>query len=515
MEVEIHRIGVPFKGVPLTIIGSLRSGLSVRSMGFGGKLTTRIAYHTHKNLIYGARKKTLELLIKKVGITKIINLIPMGENIDCKRPNLVLNNLQEKIVAHIFATNYSPISITNGTSTFYLDLLPGKGKTFIAAAIIQKFAKKTIYIVPSVQLQKETILVLNNIFPDLQIGEYSGLVKTDGDIVVMTVDSATGSDEFFLQKLKVGWDDYFKRFGVCILDEVHDYCTKVRSAVFYRCGAAIQLALSGTSNDRQDKMDGLSHYWFGKPFNAVEWYESQKTEEEKQRVNEDEWKVKLVCMRYNGPPKYTQPCTSIQGTNSAPKMITQISKDPYRSQLLIDLAVELVAESPDNNIFIFADRTVLVSLVHEYLSTQLPESQISIVIGDVKTKNARKGRIVLGTFACIGTGISWSEFNCIIYWHPRRNKHKQFLNRIFRESSDRKINRKIYFLQDNATAIKGQYSGLSAIWKKMFPTKPPIIDVINYKEIEVSIEVKKIAEKFSLQNHSKDEVDESSEDSED
>ena len=176
---------------------------------------------------------------------------------------------------------------------------------------------------------------------------------------------------------------------------------------------------------------------------------------------------------------------------------------------------DLIKESPLNKIFVFGDRTLLLELIKNYLGSQIPTSQISIVIGSQKTKDARQGRVVLGTFSCIGTGISWSEFNCIVYWHPRCNKHKQFLNRVFRESSDRNVMRKIYYLQDNATSIKSQYSGLQSVWKTMFPNQKPIIDNVSYEEIEVSPEIQQLSKKFASGDHSLEEhSEESSEDDE-
>ena len=323
---EIYRYGISFNCIPLHLRGRLRNILSVKSMGFGGKLTTRIAYHQIDKQTYGARKKMLEFIIKNCGLPGgISNCIPLGEDIHPQIVKLILNPLQDKIKNYILEKPFSEQSLTNGTGSFYLDLPPGKGKTFVAASLIQHFKKKSLYIVPGSQLLKETQLVLKEIFPDLKVAEYSGSYKEDGDIVVMTIDSATGSDEFILNKKKISWDSYFSRFGISILDEVHEYCTKIRSSVFYRCGARIQLGMSGTSKDRLDKMDGLAYYWFGKPFDAMSLLSTDLINQQM-----EQWKAKLVCIRYNGPIEYTQTILSSKGTTSAPKMITQISKDPYR-----------------------------------------------------------------------------------------------------------------------------------------------------------------------------------------
>jgi hypothetical protein len=451
----------------------------------------------------------LFLIAKHVGIQSIQNLIPLGEEIKVpETPGFTLKDYQSKIMDRLMTQVYSPKSIEMGTSSCILDLEPGKGKTYIAMALIQQFARKTLFIIPNKSLLPQTLATLKAAFPHLRVGQYNAERKEDGDIVVMTVQSATNSEEFVVGRKQplVKWREYFDRFGLTIMDEVHEYCTSQRNCVFYRCASRITLGLSGTPNERPDGMDAIGHYWLGSPVQVADLVAADA-------VPAPAWKAQLVCVRYHGPDEFTKPITSAAGTISAPQMTTQFSKDPYRSQLIVDMVVDLVNQDPKNRVFVFLDRTTLATLAREYLQTELPGNQISLVIGTHKTVNAREGRVVLGTFKCIGTGISWDEFNCIVYWHPRRNKHMQFLKRIFREFGDRSILRRVYFIQDYLTSLKSQYSGVSGTWKKLFPNEKPIIDVVKYTDIEVSPEITELSRKFVESFDPKEEELESESDS--
>jgi hypothetical protein len=512
MDIKISKYGVAFNQIPMQFIGKIRNGLSVRSVGFGGKITTRTAYHfetdpVKKNVYYGARMRTISLISKLVGLKTLTHTFPWPTaNIDISQSLLKLNEMQTLLFQKLEEKYYNQKNMDLGLSTCYLNLEPGKGKTYIAMALIQKYAKKTLYIVPNEMILTQTYKILKETFPNLQIGRYYGKAKEDGDVVIMVINSSVSNDTYNIGSQKIDWKTYFGQFGITIMDEVHEYCTSERSDMFHRTASLIQMGLSGTPDERLDKMDPISYYWIGTPFNVKEWFESSHADIAKADGGKEPWDIELIVVKYDGPSEYTRPILSSVGTVSAPKMITQFSCDPYRSQMAADFIYNWVIESPNNKIFVYVDRTILIDLIRTYLKAELPEHKISVIIGKEKNEDARSGQVVLGTPQCIGTGLSWHEFNCIIYWHPRRNKHKQFIKRIFRESSDRKIKRKIIFIQDNATSLKSQLTGFTKSWKIMFPEVKARVQKIDYSEIDVSQEIKNISANFA--NQLKDEEEE-------
>jgi hypothetical protein len=245
-------------------------------------------------------------------------------------------------------------------------------------------------------------------------------------------------------------------------------------------------------------MDPIAHYHVGQPISGAKLMAPIVNS---QPITEAPipWKFQAVILKYNGPGEYTKSLTSKAGTVSHPLMVNQFSSDPYRSQLLVNTVRNLV--NSGDRVFIMLDRTELVKLIHDYLCTVLNRDEMpnaSMVTGKVRDEDrvaARAARVVVGTYACIGTGISWDEFNSVVFWHPRRSKFEQFVARIFRENGDRTIERKAYFLQDNATSIKTQVSGFRTVCREHRGITPEV-QVWDYEDIEPTREVLHIASRF-------------------
>lgn len=502
-------IEVPLQSLTATEMTRMKKRLIVTSKGFKDRLMTMQAFHFNrltKSICFARMKGIVEL--NKLG-HEVKNCIPEGDELsaDISMATLVLQDFQEPIYKFISEIAFGDAAFKLGMTSCLLDLQPGKGKTFIAMALMQYISKKTLFIVPGKDLLKQTVDTLVKVFPMITIGQYSATVKTDGDVIVMTVDSAASGDSYTFKqngkKITLSASDYFIRFGYTVFDEIHMYCTKERQSVFSRCSSLFTLGISGTVNHRPDKMDPISHYHIGDPISGAKLM--KPVIDAKPALDKINWKFKAVCLKYNGPAKYTESLTSTSGTVSHPLMISQFSKDPYRSQLLVNTIKTLA--SGGNRIFVMLDRTELVRLTWDYLKTGLMDEEIwapelqkaSMVTGKVKDAErgtARKSTVVVGTYACIGTGLSWDEFNCVVFWHPRRNKFEQFNNRIFRENGDRNIERKAYFLQDNATSLKSQYYGFRKVCIEERETTPEVITV-DWEDIEVNPDLYRIAEEFS------------------
>lgn len=507
-------------------LGKLKRGLIVTSKGFQNRIMTMQAFYNVKvtRTMYAARMRGIALLTK-LGHTVVLD-IAEGEDISARcQGTFKLFDYQVPIFNYLVDVALSDTAEKLGMSSATLDLQPGKGKTFLAMSIMEWFGRKTLFIVPGKDLVKQTVDTLKAMYPQLRIGIYTGTVKTDGDVVVMTVQSATNSDEYEFKTagrtVKMTSDAYFDRFGFTVFDEMHTYCTKERAMVFARCQSRFTLGISGTCNHRPDKMDPIAHYWIGTPISGAKLMAGVLAVQAASMAPQKPWKFQSTCLKYNGPAEFTQSLTSTVGTVSAPMMVTQFSKDPYRSQLLVNTIHRLVKEDERNQIFVMLDRTELVKLACDYLRTAIPTGMLiapelqgaSMVTGKVKEKErgvARQSRIVVGTYACIGTGISWDEFNCLVCWHPRKTKWEQFLNRIFREGGDRDLPRQAFFLQDNATSLKNQFYGFRKVCIVEREVTPAIA-VWDYSDIKINNDVKKIAEDFAKwddEHHKKEKEEE-------
>ena len=495
---------VPAGSLDAASFTRLKKQLTVSSRGFKDRIMTMQAMHTNtkKRYVAVARMRGGEIL-RKMG-HEVVCTIPEGDELsaDITGASLVLKDYQEPIYRFLSETVYGDDSYRSGATSCILDLQPGKGKTFIAMAIMQYIHKKTLFIVPGRDLLNQTTQTLRNMFPMITVGEYHADIQTDGDVVVMTIDSAAAGEEYCYrtasgERVRLTAQAYFDRFGLTVFDEIHKYCTRQRSSVFTRCQSLFTLGISGTCFHRPDKMDPIAHYHIGVPVSGADLMKPVLEAHPAGVVTP--WKFRAVVLKYNGPARYTESITSAAGTVSHPLMVNQFSADPYRSQLLINTVRGLVSDG--DRVFIMLDRTELVRLVYDYLRTVLRDDvlrEAGMVTGKVKDAErtaARDSRVVIGTYSCIGTGISWDEFNSVVFWHPRRSNFEQFVNRIFREDGDRSVERRAYYLQDNATSIKTQVSGFRSVCIAQRGVSPEPL-LWDWQDIEPTPEVLEISRKF-------------------
>lgn len=409
---------------------------------------------------------------------------PPGDDIDFDT-QISLKPYQQTIYDHIMK-KMTPDKAELGVASCLLDLKPGYGKTFISLAVMETLKKRTLYIVPSCQLLVQISTLLKEMYPS--VGVYYGKEKTFGEIVVMTASSASGT-HFELDGQTVKADEYMLKFGLTILDEAHEYCNNTGVKIFRQALSKYTLGLSGTNFDRVDGMNPLSHHWIGLPLIASQLVDLSKAVEP--------WRFQSYCIRYNGPEEYTKSLTSEAGTVSHPRMVTQFNCDPYRAQILVNLLTKIKSKC-----FIFIDRVEAVQLIHDYILSHFPPVDnhpiVNIIMGNSKPsqrENARRSQFIIGTYDCIGTGISYDEFTSCIFYNPRLNGFKQYLARIFREGGDRSQIREAWFFQDNATSIKSNYQGFYKCCLSQYDTRPEVI-TIDYEDVEPTEEIITLAKAF-------------------
>lgn len=168
-------------------------------------------------------------------------------------------------------------------------------------------------------------------------------------------------------------------------------------------------------------------------------------------------------------PKYLTPRVNpITGDLSAVETIDELIKCPAREQFIVD---ELVKEwrDPARHIIAFAEHraflTRVAELVREAIGVdpliETEDGADTLMGADGKDANevAARSRIILTTYGYGGTGLSIKELNTEFLLTPRRNGHRQFINRITRRNGDPRIPRKVVDIWDIKSALKSQYYG--------------------------------------------------------
>ena len=439
---------------------------------------------------------------------RLENKIPKGEDIPPERlvPGPTLDNNQQIISDYLDETIYNDKKIRSTRSSRVLVMKTGLGKTYVGAGKIREIKKKTLIIVPSKSVMGEWQKALSTCYPKLCIGNY--LQKTDGDVVIMVVNTATKdiinvkmpistkNTNIKTKITKIKYFDYFKRFGFVIYDEIHNYTSPVKQKALWRTNMSCCLGLTATPSADAWEMDIIFQKHVGPlifaekipGFNAAQI----------------SWKGVYKPVMYHGPPEYTRTIkTPATGWTSHPKMINQFASDPYRTIVLLNLLKQL--QKRKRNVFVFfktrdfAD--TIQSLLLKYILngkfekinsqttkyTSLSEknnSQMSTVLMGGATEddkqNAMESSIVLTTYGYGWQGVSIPKMDTLVFATPRMAKMEQIVGRILRKSGNTDITREIWDIIDIETELgKKEYT----IRKKSIAT---VVDFTQSPETNIS-----------------------------
>jgi superfamily II DNA or RNA helicase len=502
---------LPIEGIDHKIIKKIKRKLTVEHRGFNMQIKTIQAFRSDKKYLTLAHAMGYRLVRDLLPNVEIENLLSIGDKIKLEKKdvNIKLENYQKTIANYLINYIYTPKRLKKGKGRCIFELKAGMGKTFIAMYLIYKWGRKALYIVPGENLIIQTKNIMEICFPTLTIGTYYGKAHKDGDIVIASIDSLYKEDKLIYDGGKISIKDWFSKFGVCIIDEVQLFCTSKRAEIFRRISSNIVIGMSATTNDRQDHMDRVSHYYLGDPIIISEELKDELPEDEKIT-----YKVNVTKLEYSGPDEFTkiETTSSYNATKgetvectSHPKMINQFSGDPYRNQLVVDLIMKHYEKGHKG--FTFFDRRRMIEEFLPYIRDKFdpnivaaPELEVKSVMGKASPEDRQiakeKSKICMITYQCGGVGLSYPQYTAVIFAHSRRNNYKQFNNRIFRLDGPREIVREIVYISDVRTTLKSQYSGFKKSLLEEYPDAKIKIEKIDYKDMKVSKEIIDISKKI-------------------
>ena len=431
---------------------------------------------------------------------------------------------QKILVKHLLELVYTPERIKAGTASAILNLRPGMGKTFVAAGLINELRIagaagvagaapgkpfRTLYVVPKRPLAVQGVRDLRACFYSeeggnapggIVIGQFLSKEKkkdkstnhANQDITVIVIDSALRQSR-----------EFFAGYSLVIFDEVHTYCTDIRKEVFRRGASWACLGMSGTTEDRKDGFDVISHKELA--FDGI-----IRAEKIPGFTYEDVvFRTDVTVVRYKGPPEFTKDLIhESTGKMFTPYMNKQFISDPHRMKVALHYLRELYlwrgfappgtpdSEIPKHNIYVFCEELEPLKKIHAMLRetiAELERGKAAPAVGvpvaggpnediagpvvapellDVAhfvggTKNTiienmiNNARVFLTTYGYAGTGISMNKMTAIIFLTPRRAGMLQILPRILRRSGDKNIVRRVIDIVDSKTRIKYQYGDRS------------------------------------------------------
>jgi hypothetical protein len=360
---------------------------------------------------------------------------------------------------------YNAPRLLAGSAGCILNLEAGQGKSYVAAFLIGAFKQKTAIIMHSVSLLEQWARVIRGVFGDsVSLGYYYGSRKVDGDVILMIIDSACNMT-FETKDGPVSSLVFYRQFGFIIYDECHLYATKSTLAGLKRGQAARMLGLSATPDENSNGFDCLVWWELGPVVNAaaIPGY-SGASESYNANVNR---------IMYYGPPSHTQLIVNdYTGQLGHAETVNMLSDDLYRKMLIINCIMEGLAKSL--YIFVFADRREYLNELRELLGKKLASVRSTIetaacytdrdfvrIVGgadlDALDNAEIHSRVIFTTYQYMGTGKSIKKMTGLVLAHSRRNKMRQYINRIFRLGSDPTITREIWDICDMKTRIASQW----------------------------------------------------------
>jgi superfamily II DNA or RNA helicase len=390
-----------------------------------------------------------------------------------------IDKLQNKVVKYILD------NLVEGR--LLIDLPPGFGKTYVAEKMIRKTGMlKTVLVVPTKNIGSahEDIFIRFGYKVIFYHGSNKVSEFSKCDILIIVVNSlvALGAD-FAVNN----------GFGMVIYDEIHRYVSKTNKIVYSNNHAPIVIGLTGTANDRLDKLDIINFVHFGKPLIMSDIYDDEISK----KINVDSFDTSLIVA------KCADTCNVVRheatGCISYIETIKSIASNNKRNVSLCKLINTFVRKG--NNVLVFFVLTDSIKAMYKLLldgggyigindgDTDVKDVKSNASVGyiinevdyDTNSKIINSGNVCLSTYSSSGTGINFTRYNTIIYAHPRKTGYKQFNRRIYRGSGEGCHTKKrfLVFVHDFNTPLKTHYYSYNAILKEEFGDKMPKVITVS------------------------------------
>jgi superfamily II DNA or RNA helicase len=308
------------------------------------------------------------ILLKKLklcNLSNIVNQLPIFD----KSPQITAEGLQIKdhqkvIIKYIMDNYYNDVNLKYGFAGINLKLKTGAGKSYIAMGLINELKVPTLIVVHNQPQAEDMYELAKKYFPNVSVGIYHSAMKKLGDIMIIVIHSAYGSDDYVFPTGRLTIQQFYSRFGFGIFDESHKYCSSKFSQVFSRCQLPYMLGLSATPGERQDDFDPLTYWNVGGLVDIKERIPGI--------LEDDPFITKIACVKYSGSPEYTAHKVNEYGMFDYDGMLTQIMEDPHRKLVVIDILKFLYDNG--RNVYIFSDRLEYISDIRRDFYLELHKS---------------------------------------------------------------------------------------------------------------------------------------------
>jgi len=356
-----------------------------------------------------------------------------------------LRDYQEKIIDVYM--KYVDSSICVGSTEKghggILEVPCGRGKTIMALKIISLLKKKTLIIVHKEFLMNQWIERITDFLPTATVGKIQGSTfDVEGkDIVIGMVQTLYDKDYAA---------DAFSCFGLTIIDEVHRIGSEQFSRTLFKTITPYMLGISATV-DRKDKLTRVLHMFIG-----------DKIYSEKR---EDDDLVSVRAVRYiSNDPEFNEVDVDFRGMPKYSTMISKLCEYGPRSDFIIRIIKDLVAEEPENQIMILCHNRSLLSYLYDGI-VHRNIAPVGYYVGGMKQANLQETegkQIVLATYAMAAEALDIKSLSTLIMVTPKTDI-TQSVGRILRVKHENPI---IVDIVDSHDLFENQWKQRRRFYKK-------------------------------------------------
>jgi superfamily II DNA or RNA helicase len=451
LNLNVTQRGVWIECSSMETLRRLKNYFTLRNKDYKQQVQVHSIWRLVGNRMYLPRFGAFRLESKSRFEVEFNNqIVSSGKNLQLEWNGSPTDN-QSIIIEYILSNQYKNESVQMGKAGLILNLEAGQGKTFVAIGLMARLCKPTLIIVHNTSILSQWVRELTKAF-DVTVGILSATAKTKEPIQVAVINSLLKSPIQFNDKTEQNVRAFFAEYDFVIFDEAHEYCSKMRSQIFWVCQRPYMLGLSATPDERLDNLDAVAHYNIGPVLKA-------STLPGFSGGSNGNFQAQVTRIKYYGPEEYTRHLVNeMNEMSSVPKMINQIAEDPFRSEMVIDETLKLLDKN--HNVFVFADRRSYLEILQSVLGKRSPELSVCL-LGGAKDEEIfhteAHAKVILTTYQYMGTGKSIPKMDALVLATPRKSKSKQFIGRIFRLGGNDSVCRSIVDIVDMKTVLKNQW----------------------------------------------------------
>ena len=297
-----------------------------------------------------------------------------------------------------------------------LEMYCGAGKTDTTIALVGYIKKKTLIIVHKEFLMTQWIERILKYYPTAKIGKIQGqIIDIDGkDIVIAMLQSLSMKD--YPSTL-------FDSFGFTIIDEVHHISSEVFSCALFKLVTKYMLGLSATMN-RKDGTTNVFKMFLGEVVYKLE------------RKKDDAVVVRGITYQSNDD-EYNKLELDFRGQTASSKMLSKICTYNRRSEFIIKVLKDMIAENPKQQIMMIASYKNILAYMFEAINHHNICS-VGYYVGGMKDtalKESESKQVVLATFSMASEGLDIKSLTTLFMITPMTNI-EQSVGRILRQKHE-------------------------------------------------------------------------------